>query len=120
MVAVPALTPVADPYEPDELPTLATAVFVEVQCELIVMSCVLESSNTPVAVNRVCPPIGMVVTEGTREMETILADVTVNGTESVTEPREAVIVTKPAARPATNPLLAPMLMTVGSETDQFA
>jgi hypothetical protein len=64
--------------------------------------------------------MGMVVTEGTREIETILADVTVNGTESVADPREAVMVTKPGARPTTNPLLAPMLTTVGSETDQIA
>jgi len=54
-----------------------------------------------------------------RELQGI-EPVTVNGTESVAEPSDAVTVTKPGAMPATNPLLAPMLTTVGSETDQFA
>jgi hypothetical protein len=45
----PELTPVTEPYVPDELPTVATAVFDDVQTELIEISWVDESSNTPVA-----------------------------------------------------------------------
>lgn len=50
IVAVPEFSPVAVPNVPDELPTVATAVFVELQAQLMLMSCVEESSKTPVAV----------------------------------------------------------------------
>ena len=50
MVAGPELNAVAVPNVPDELPTVATAVFVELQAQLILMSWVEESSKTPVAV----------------------------------------------------------------------
>src|SRR6058998_1869127 len=96
------------------------AVFVEVQTELIEMSCVEESSNTPVAVKCACPPTGTVATDGAIEMETILAAVTVNGTESAADPSVAVMVTRPGAMPTTNPLLAPILTTPGSDTDHTA
>lgn len=62
----------------------------------------------------------MVAIAGEREMETILAAVTVNGTDWVADPSVAVMLTNPGARPTTKPLLAPMLRTFGSDTDQVA
>ena len=62
----------------------------------------------------------MVASDGESEMDTILAAVTVNGTDCVADPKVAVIVTSPGARPTTKPLLAPMFTTAGSDTDQVA
>ena len=66
------------------------------------------------------PPIGMVALDGAMEMETIFAPVTVNGTEVVTDPKVAVIFTKPGAAPNKRPLLEPMVEIVVSEDDQTA
>ena len=120
MVAVPELNAVAVPNVPDALPTVATAVFVELQAQLMVRSWVEESSNTPVAVKWAWPPTGIVTTDGEREMDTIFAAVTVNGTDCVADPSVAVIVTNPGARATTKPLLAPIFTTLGSDTDQVA
>ena len=64
------------------------------------------------------PPIGVVPLDGVMEMETIFAAVTLSGTDVVTDPRLAVIVTKPGATPNKRPLLAPIVAIVGSEDDQ--
>ncbi len=69
MFAVPAATPVAETTAPPPLPTVATAGLLDVQRLLIVMSCVVASENSPVAVNPFCAPIGIVAPEGATEIE---------------------------------------------------
>ena len=56
-------------------------------------------------------------TDGVTDMETILAAVTVNGTEVVAEPSVAVIVTNPGAVPNARPFTAPMFTMLASDTD---
>ena len=63
----------------------------------------------------VWPPIGIVLVDGAMEMETIVAGVTFNGTDAVTEPRVAVIVAIPGATPTNNPVPPLNFATVGSE-----
>ena len=63
----------------------------------------------------VCPPIGMVAVDGAMVMETIVAGVTFNGTDAVTEPRVAVIVAIPGATPTTDPSPPLNFATVESE-----
>ena len=59
--------------------------------------------------------MGIVVVEGAIEIETIVADVTLSGTEAVTEPRFAVIVTTPGDSPSMRPVLPLNFATVGSD-----
>jgi hypothetical protein len=110
--ATPLATPVATP---PALLTVATAVLSEAQDTSFVMTCDVESLNDPVAVNPCFVPAAIVRPEGVTEIETMLAFVTLNGTESVTDPRVAVIVVGPGATPLARPVLAPIVATVVSE-----
>ena len=116
-MALPAPAPVAIPKLPGEFPTVATAVLFELQLTVLVMSCVVESSNTPVALKFACADVGMVTFCGVTEMETILALVTVIVTEAVADPRVAVTVTVPGATPNPSPLDAPIARTDISDDD---
>jgi hypothetical protein len=93
---------------------------VDVHAELIEMSCVEESSNTPVAVKRACPPMGVVAEAGVSEMDTIFAAVTFRGEETVALPREAVMVASPGPTPKVSPLREPTVAIVVSDDNQFA
>ena len=117
-VTAPEAIPVASPKLPDVFPTVAVPGALELHPTTVEISCDDESLNVPVAWKMACPPIGMVIGEGAIEIETIVALVTLNGTEVVTEPRFAVMVTRPGARPRNSPLLPPIFATVGSEEIQ--
>lgn len=111
MFVVPAATAVATPSGP----TVATAVSLDVQVESVVMTCVLESLNVPVAVNDNSVVGGMVRPVGATEMDTIVALVTSRDVEPLIElppvPRVAVmvVVAPPGLSPLANPVLVPMV-----------
>src|SRR5258708_4575769 len=96
MLAAPAPIPVAviGPMPPP-LPTVATAVLLDVQWQLAVMSWAVESENSPVAVNPFCAPMGMVTPVGVTEMEEICALVTVRLTQVLPAPMVAVMMLVP-------------------------
>jgi len=96
---VPAATPVATP-RPE---TVATAVLSDAHVDSRFTVCVLESLNVPVAVNESLVNGGMVRPAGVKEMDTIVALVTVKVTALLTGPRVAVIVAVPGVRPFANP-----------------
>jgi len=88
------------------------------------MSCVLESSNSPVAWKPACPPIGTVVADGATEIDEITALVTVKFTVAVTEPRVAVMIVTPVPEPLRDcplaiPLAGAIVATVTSEDVQI-
>jgi hypothetical protein len=81
------------------LPTEATDGVSDVHVTLAVISCVEESLNTPTAVKFSCQPIGIVEPYGATVIDWMVALLTVKGTEPVTEPSVAVIVTTPGCNP---------------------
>jgi hypothetical protein len=99
-VVVPALKPVASPWEL----IVAWAGDDEVQTTTAEMSCVLESLNVPVAVNCFVVSGAIVEFVGVTAMETRLAPVTVTEAVPLTEPEVAVIVAVPGLPPMANPL----------------
>jgi hypothetical protein len=99
-VVVPALKPVASPWEL----IVAWAGDDEVQTTMAEMSCVLESLNVPVAVNCFVVSGAIVEFVGVTAMETRLAPVTVREAVPLTEPEVAVIVAVPGLPPMANPL----------------
>jgi hypothetical protein len=97
--AVPAETAVATP-SPE---TVATAVLSDVHVDSRFTVCVLESLNVPVAVNESLVNGGIVLPAGVKEMDTIVAFVTVRVTALLTLPRVAVIIAVPGVSPFANP-----------------
>jgi len=91
MFVVPAATAVATPSGP----TVATAVSLDVQVASVVMTCVLESLNVPVAVNDSSVVGAMVRPVGVTEMETMVAVVTSSVVVPTVVPRVAVMVVVP-------------------------
>src|SRR5450432_2865031 len=81
MLAVPFAIAVAVSVAPPPLPTVATDSLFDVQWLLAVMSWVVESENSPVAVNPFCAPIGIVAADGVTEMDVIVAFVIVRFTD---------------------------------------
>lgn len=63
------------------------------------------SLNRPAALKSSVVATAIVCDAGVTVMETIVAFVTVNGVEPVTEPRVAVMVVPPGARPRESPVL---------------
>ena len=80
---------------PPPVPTVAAAVLLDVQWQLAVISCVVESENSPVAVKPFCAPIGIVTPEGATEIDEIVALVTVKFVVPLTVPKVAVIMVVP-------------------------
>lgn len=105
MFVVPAATAVATPSGP----TVATAVSLDVQVESVVMTCVLESLNVPVAVNESSVVGAMVRPVGVTEIDTIVALVTSRDVEPGIPPRVAVMVVVPGLFPLATPVLLPMV-----------
>jgi hypothetical protein len=99
-VVVPAVKPVASPWEL----IVALAGDDEVQTTTAETSCVLESLNVPVAVNCFVVSGAIVEFAGATAMETRLAPVTVSEAVPLTEPEVAVIVAVPVLTPMANPL----------------
>jgi hypothetical protein len=85
---------------------------------LSVMFWLEESLKIPVAIKVFCAPIGRVAAAGASDTETIVALLTLNGTEAVLLPRVAVTLIRPGAMPVPIPLLDPIERMVGSEEDQ--
>jgi len=100
IVVVPAVKPVASPWEL----IVALACDDEVQTTTSETSCVLESLNVPVAVNCFVVSGAIVEFAGATAMETRLAPVTVSEAVPLTEPEVAVIVAVPVLTPMANPL----------------
>lgn len=93
------------------LPTVAIAVLLELHVAIVLRLAVDESLKTPVALNVVCPPIGIVAVAGVIEIETIVALVTVNVVEPATVPNVAVTVTVPGAMLEAAPFREPIVNT---------
>lgn len=117
MFAVPAVTPLTKPGTVEPFPTVAAAVLSELQVTVAVMSCWVESLNTPVADKRRAPPVGMVTFVGEINTDVIVASVTVNVVEPTTLPRVAVTVVWPGAR--AEAMAALTVATEGFEDVQF-
>ena len=96
---------------------VATAALEELQRTLVVMSCVLLSSNIPVAVN--CRVVSTLMLElaGVTAIETKVAAVTVRDAVPLTAPEVAVIVAEPVPVLVASPELL-MDATFASELDQ--
>ena len=121
VVPAPTLVAVIGPMPPP-LPIVATAVLLDVQWQLAVMSCDEESENNPVAVKPFCAPMGIVIPVGVTEMEEMVALVTVKFTDVLADPSVAVMMVVPeTARgcPLATPVPDPMVATVVSDEDQI-
>ena len=104
MEVVPWAAAVANPAVPVATLIVATFKLLEVQCPVVVRSCVVPSVKVPVAVNCWVVPTGVVAVGGLIAIETSAAAVTVRSVEPLTVPEVAVIVAVPipalCARPA--------------------
>ena len=100
IVDVPALIPVAKP----DTSITASAPFEDIQTTCDVMSCVLLSEKTPVAVNCALPLIPTTVVTGVTTMFVRTAGVTVNEAVADIELKNTEIVVWPADSPIARPL----------------
>jgi len=104
IVMDPVPTPVASPWLPAVLLTVATVPSEELQWTVAVTSCVLLSLKVPVAVNCWVVPDGMEAVAGATVMATSAAALTVKVAEPLVFPEVALIVVVPwamlVARPA--------------------
>ncbi len=106
MVVVPAAFAVANPPPLTPLLIEATPTVEELQCAVVVMSCVVPSENVAVA-NNCC--VWPTLTEGLIGVTTIpvkVMDATVRVVELMIEPRVAVMVTVPNFRLVASPVLS--------------
>lgn len=96
MFAVPGPTPVTvRGPRPPPLPSVATDVLLDVQLQLPVITWVVESENSPVAVKLFCPPTGTVTPVGVTEIDEMVALVTVRFVVPLTVPKVAVMMVVP-------------------------
>jgi len=100
MVALPFATLVARPW----LLIVATDADEDVQRTEVLMSCVLESLNVPVAANCLVVPTAMLELAGVTLIETSVAAVTIRDAVPLTDPDVAVMVVVPSLKPAATPL----------------
>ncbi len=100
------------------VPTVATAVLSELQATYGLRFCVEASLKVPVAIITPRPPVGKDAGEGLTAMETIVAFVTVTGTEGASDPRVAVTFAWPGATPVAVPVVVPMVNTEVLSEDQ--
>jgi hypothetical protein len=103
IVTVPALTPVARPFEPEVLLTVARAVFDEDQVAEEVRFCVDPFVYVPVAVNCWVVPAAMLGDDGVTAIETRVAEVTVRVVAPEIPPDDAVMVADPVAADVASP-----------------
>jgi len=106
--AVPEPMPVAPP----ELPIVATAGLSDAQLTSVVMTCVLESLNRPVAVKASLVPGAIARPVGVTEIDRIVASLTSRVTELVAGPSVTVIIVVPGLRLFATPLAEPIVATV--------
>ncbi len=97
-------------------PTVATLVSVDIQVASVVMTCVLESLNVPVAV-KASSVVGAIVRPvGETEIDTMVAFVTSSVVVPLMVPKVALMVAEATgARPMASPLAMPIGATAGSE-----
>ena len=112
-VAVTVVGPAATASPSPLLSIVMALVALEDHCT-DVSTCVLPSSNMPVAVNCCCVPGAMETVAGLTEIDSMCAATTVTVEESVNVPTVAVIVAEPAATVVARPFPS-TLAIVGSE-----
>ncbi len=99
MLTDPTATPVATPWVPVLLLIVAIVPSEVLHCTVGVTSCVLPSLKVPIAVNGSVVPTGMEPVGGAIEMLIGTAELIVSVVESVTLPRDAVILVEPVPEP---------------------
>jgi hypothetical protein len=104
MFAFPGATALATPTDA----IVATPTLSDAHVTSLVMICVLESLNVPVAVNDELVAGAMVRPTGVTEIDSSVAFVTSSVTDAVAEPSVAMIVEEPAVRPFASPLALPI------------
>ena len=117
MVVDPTATPVASPFEPAALETVAVVGADEVQVAWLVMSWWVLSENVPVAVNCCVVPLAIEGLGGVTAMDWRVAEVTVTLVEPWTFKLVAVMVAVPGAIAVTSPPLE-TVATAASEVVQ--
>ncbi len=103
IVAEPAATGVASPFEPAALLMAATAVVDEPHVTFVVRFCVVPLEYVPVAVNCLFVPSATLGLDGVTARETSVAGVAVSVVDADTVPDVTVIVVEPAAIGVTSP-----------------
>lgn len=112
--AVIVVVPVPKPEAKPELLTLATALADEFQATAV-NSCVLPSSNNPVAVNCSTVPCAIDGLAGVSEIEIRCAATTVRSLSSLSVPTVAVIVHEPVANVEARPFASTLATEVSDE-----
>ena len=120
ILVVPALTPLASPFEPAALLMVATAVLVELQVTVVVRFCVELSEYVPVAVNCWVAVAAMLGFAGVTDRDTSVAGVIVSVAVPETVPEAAVIVVGPVASEVARPYdPAALLMVATAVSDEL-
>jgi len=114
IVAEPAATAEASPLEPWAFVMVATAVSVELQVTVAVISWRELSERMPMAVNCMVVPFAMLGFVGDTSIDTSVAEVAVSVVFPETVPDVAVIVAEPAATAVARPLEPAMLLTAAT------
>src|SRR5215470_14638994 len=104
MVVVPVVLVVADPALTEALAIVATLEIVELQCELMLTSCVEPSLNEPSATNCCVAPCATVGFAGVMSTDTSVPVPMVTAVEPVTPDADAVTVSVPAFLSCRSPL----------------
>lgn len=107
MLELPGATADASPT----VAIVATLTLSDAHVTSLVMICVLESLNVPVAVNDKLVAGAIVRLTGVTEIDSSVAFVTSSVTDALTDPSVAVIVDKPLVKPFARPLALPILAT---------
>ena len=97
---------------------VATAAADDVQCAVLVMSCVVPSENVPVAANCCVVPSGMDGIAGVTAIVDRTAAVTVKVVDPVVAPQVAEIVVLPVASPVARPSAAGVSPTVATLVEE--
>jgi hypothetical protein len=105
MVVVPVVFVVASPAFTGALAIVATDELVELQCELMLTSCVVLSLKVPSAMNCCVPPCATVGLAGVMSTDTSVPVPMVTEVEPVTPEADAVTVSVPALFACKIPLL---------------
>jgi hypothetical protein len=107
ILATPGATALATPTDA----IVATPTLSDAHVTSLVMICVLESLNVPVAVNEELVAGAMMRPTGVTEIDSSDAFVTSSVTDALAEPSVAVMLDVPAAKPFASPLALPILAT---------
>ncbi len=118
MVVLPAPRDVARPSLPAAFETAATAPFELNQLTRVVMSRVVASEYTPVAVYWRLVPLEMDASAGVTSIESSVAPVTVRSVEPVFPSKAAETVTVPAAIPEARPLVPTAFDTTAMDASE--